>query len=419
MFRNRFTYKHTLIACFLSYITQGIVNNFSPLLFVTFSRELGVSLGEISILITVNFVTQIGVDLVCSLLGDRIDYRKCVLSASMAAALGLAMLGVLPQSLSHPFVGLLIATVFCAIGGGLIEVVVSPMVEALPGEEKNGAMSLLHSFYCWGVVGVVLLSTGYFLLFGIENWRFLTFFWALVPLVCGGLFLFVPVLSLNGGAPGRETKKLLRDKAFLPLIVLMLSAGASEVAISQWVSLFAERGLHVSKTLGDLLGPCAFAVLMGLGRVFFGIFGDRIRMERALTFSFATCAVSYLIAVFSPTPIGSLLGCALCGLSVALLWPGTYRVGAVRIPDGGTRMFALFALAGDLGCTFGPDLVGGISDAVENGKLSAFGNLIAGDPTEVGLKTGILLLSFFPLAALLALWRLRGIGKRKTREKDE
>lgn len=413
----KLTYKHTLIACYLSYIVQAIVNNLSPLLYVTYREQLGVSFADISLLITVNFALQIVIDLSSTLFIDRIGYRASVAVAEALTVVGLISLGLLPQLMANKFAALLIATALSAVGGGLIEVVVSPIVEAIPGDEKSSAMSILHSFYCWGQAGVILFSTLYLALFGFSHWYLLPIFWAIVPLIALLLCLKVPIATLQseteGGAPAL---RLLRDPTFYLMLIIMVAAGAAELAMSQWASLFAEQGLQISKTLGDLFGPCCFALLMGLGRLCYGIFGKRMRLDRWIFASFILCLCSYLLVVFAPTPVLSLAACALTGLSVALLWPGTYSLGAKHLPYGGTLMFALFAFAGDIGCTIGPDVVGLISETITDGGLSSLAAFLAEDPVEAGMKAGMLLAALFPAVAILASFLLMRRLERTNKE---
>ncbi len=368
-----FTFRHTKYAAYIGYITQAIVNNLAPLLFVSFQREFSLSLDRISVLITMNFGVQIITDIIAAKYVDRIGYRPACVIAHIFAALGLVGYGVLPFVIS-PYAGLMICSAVCAIGGGLTEVVISPVVEALPGNEKESAMSLLHSFYCWGQVLVVLLSTLYFSLIGVERWRFLSVIWAAIPLFNIFLFCKVPIRHLNENGESMPVRKLFCKKVFWLFIILMICAGASELAMSQWASLFAEEGLGVSKTFGDLLGPCAFAALMGISRTVYGLFGSKMNLRRFIFGSGILCVISYLTAVFAPVPVVSLMGCAVCGLSVGIMWPGTYSIAARRYEQGGTAMFAVLALAGDVGCTSGPVLagfVGNASDDLKNGLLAA------------------------------------------------
>lgn len=377
-------YQKTIYACFLGYIVQAIVNNFVPLLFLTFQNTYNIPLSKITMLITFNFGLQLLVDLVSVTFVDRIGYRVSMVLAHVMAALGLAALPVLPALLPNPFAGILIAVTIYAIGGGLLEVLVSPVVEACPTDNKETAMSLLHSFYCWGHVGVVLLSTLFFGIFGIANWRILAFVWALVPLCNGILFTRVPMASLmKEGEKGLTIRELAKMKIFWVFMLMMLCAGASEQAVSQWASTFAEKGLGVSKTVGDLAGPMAFAILMGTARAFYGKHGEKLNLEKFMAGSSILCMISYLCISLVPSPLFGLIGCGICGLSVGIMWPGTFSKASASIRRGGTALFALMALAGDLGCSGGPTLVGMVS--------SAFGE---------DLKKGILAAVSFPLLLL-------------------
>ena len=403
-------YKHTLVACCTGYVVQAVINNFSPLLYVLFAERLGVGLARISLLITVNFVMQIGMDFIGTVLIDKIGYRKSAIIGNAFAFVGLALLGILPIVMENKFLALLIATVVSAVGGGFMEVVISPIVEALPKGEACFSMSFLHSFYCWGHAGVILISTVFFALFSIDNWYLLALIWTALPLFSGILLCFVPINALSDEKPSSSVRYLLGKKEFWLFMIVMLAAGASELGMAQWASFFAEEGLGVSKAWGDLLGPFAFAVAMGTARLLFGIFSDRIRVEKWIFASFALAVVAYLATALSPLPALSLLGCAVCGVAVALLWPGSYTHGAQLLPRGGTPMFALFALAGDLGCAAGPSLIGLVSDAIIAEGGVSFLPFISGDAESVGIRTGLLLATAFPLiavAASIALIRCR------------
>ena len=381
-------YKKTMYACFVGYITQAVINNFAPLLFLTFQSSYAIPLTQITVLVTFNFGIQLLVDLLSTKFVDRIGYRPCILAAHVFAAAGLVGLAFLPDLLPDPFVGLLLSAGLYAVGGGLIEVLISPIMEACPTENKEKAMSLLHSFYCWGQVGVVLLSTLFFALFGIENWKILSLIWAIIPLANLVVFAKAPIGSLiEEGARGMTLRELFSTKLFWVLMLIMISAGASEQAISQWASTFAEKGLGVSKAVGDLAGPMAFAFLMGVARAFYGKYGDRINLDRFMTLSGVLCVVSYLCISLIPSPVVGLVGCAVCGLSVGIMWPGGFSKAAACLRNGGTALFALLALAGDLGCTSGPTLVGMVS--------GAFGD---------DLKTGILAAAVFPVLLILGVW---------------
>ncbi len=387
----RLTYGHTRAASYVGYVTQAIVNNLAPLLFVTFERELGLTTADLALLISMNFLVQIAVDLAAARFADTLGYRAVAAGAHLISAAGLICLGILPRALPNPYVGLIAAVALSAVGGGMIEVIISPIVESLPGDQKAASMSLLHSFYCWGHVAVVILSTVYFALFGLGAWPYLAMAWAAVPMVNFLLFLKVPLRTLKEAYAIPNGRERRLPGLFALFFLLMICAGAAEQAMSQWASLFAETGLHVSKTLGDLMGPCLFAALMGLARVFYGIRGAKLHLHQALLASGGLCVLSYLTAVFSPWPLIALLGCGLCGLSVGLMWPGTFSLASRRFPFGGTAMFALLALAGDVGCSAGPGLVGFVADAA-----------------GTGLKTGMLFAILFPVALLalvFILWR--------------
>lgn len=390
-------YNKTLIACFVGYIVQAIVNNFIPLLFLTFQSTYGIPLSKITLLVTFNFGLQLVIDLVSVSFIDKIGYRASMLIAHITAALGLLSLTILPERFPDPFIGLLISVMIYAIGGGLLEVLVSPVVEACPTKNKEKAMSMLHSFYCWGHVGVVLLSTIFFKCFGIENWKILAVIWALVPLLNAFVFTRVPIASLiEEGEKGLSVKELCSMKIFWVLLIMMICAGASEQAVSQWASTFAEKGLGVTKAIGDLAGPMAFAVLMGSSRAFYGKYGDKINLDRFMIGSSILCIASYLCISFLPYPQLSLIACAFCGLSVGIMWPGTFSKASAALRRGGTAMFALLALGGDLGCSGGPTLVGFVS--------SSFGD---------NLKAGILTAVIFPVLLVAGILACRVLTKKE------
>lgn len=357
-------YQSTIKACFIGYIVQAIVNNFAPLLFLIFQSTYNIPLSKITLLITFNFFVQLCVDMLSAGFIDKIGYRTAIILAHVLSALGLVSLAVLPGMLPNAFAGLLIAVMIYAVGGGLLEVLVSPIVEACPTDNKETAMSLLHSFYCWGHVGVVLLTTLFFSVFGVGKWKVLAISWAVIPALNCLLFAKVPVYSLlEEGDAGLPVKKLFGNKTFWLLLLLMICAGASEQAVSQWASTFAESGLNVSKTVGDLAGPMFFAILMGVSRTFYGKYGEKIELNMFMRLSAVLCVCSYLLISLSPMPVFGLLGCGICGLSVGILWPGSFSIAANVIPRGGTMLFALLALGGDVGCSAGPTFAGMVSSA--------------------------------------------------------
>lgn len=391
-------YNKTMYACFVGYIVQAIVNNFAPLLFLTFHQTYGIALTQITLFVTVNFGVQLLVDIASVKFVDRIGYRRSMILAHATAALGLVALTVLPEVLPNSYIGLLAAIVLYAIGGGLLEVVVSPVMEACPTENKEMAMSLLHSFYCWGHVGVVLVSTVFFYFVGISSWKIMAVIWALVPIANMVAFMKVPVPQLlSEDEEGMPLGKLLTSKVFWLFLLLMACAGACEQAVSQWASTFAEQGLQVSKTIGDLAGPMFFAVLMGSARAIYGKKGEKLPLEKCMIGSGILCFCSYLLIALSPIPAFALVGCGLCGFSVGILWPGTFSLASKSMPAGGTALFALLALGGDLGCSGGPTYVGIISG-------------LAGD----SLRKGILFAVIFPMLLLAGLVINHYITKNNT-----
>lgn len=371
-------YNKTLVACFIGYIVQAIINNFVPLLFLTFQTTYHIPLSKITLLVTINFGLQLLVDLLAIGFVDKIGYRVSIILAHFFAGLGIGLLPILPEVFSDPFLGLLIAVIVYAVGGGLLEVLVSPIVEACPTEHKEKAMSLLHSFYCWGHVGVVLLSTLFFHFFGVQNWKVLAIFWFMIPIGNGIFFSKVPMVSLiEEGREGLTLGQLVQKKIFWILMLLMVCAGASEQSVSQWASTFAEKGLGVSKTIGDLTGPMLFAICMGSSRAFYGKFGHRINLDQFMIQSGVLCVISYCIISLVPIPALGLIGCGICGLSVGILWPGTFSMAARFVRGGGTAMYAFLALAGDLGCSAGPTVVGMVSSAFsDNLKIGILGAMI-------------------------------------------
>ncbi len=393
--KNKF--GSTIFACFIGYVVQAIVNGFVPLLFVTFQSSYGIPIEKITLLITINFIIQLLTDLAASVIVDKLGYRICVVAAHLFSMTGLILLTVLPEAFSDPFIGLLIAVFFYAIGGGMIEVVISPIVEACPSEHKDKTMSLLHSFYCWGSVAVIVVSALFFNVIGIEHWKILAVVWAIVPLANAILFCFVPLKNvIEEGEKGLSIPQLLSSGRFWIFFIVIMCAGASESAIAQWASVFVEEGLGLSKTIGDLVGPAVFAVAMGISRVLYGKLGDKLNLETFMAFSGALCVAAYLITALVPVPAISLVGMGICGFSVGIMWPGTYSAASRSIKGGGNAMFALLALGGDLGCTGGPTLVGFIADA--------FG----GD-----INVGILFATLFPLILMIVMFSYIAHLKRK------
>lgn len=383
-------YKKTLAACYLGFVTQAITANFTPLLFLTFVNTYGVTFEKIAMIPLVFYLTQLLIDFAATKFADKIGYRTCVVASQVLSAIGLLLMALLPELLSVPFIGILISVVLYAIGSGLIEVLVSPIVEACPFENKDGVMSLLHSFYCWGAMGVILGSTLFFALFGIEKWKVLVFIWALVPLYNAFNFMNCPIERLVEDGKSMGVRELLKTPIFWLMILLMVCSGASEATMAQWASAFTESAIGVSKTVGDLAGPCLFAMFMGVSRILYGKFSQKLDLTKVMLACGTMCVGCYLLASLSTLPILGLVGCALCGLGVGVMWPGSISISSQRCPRGGTAMFAFLALAGDLGAMVSPAMVGGLSEM-------AGGNL----------KTGLFVAAIFPLILVVGLLILR------------
>ena len=383
-------YKKTLIACYLGFVTQAISANFTPLLFITFISVYGITLEKIAMIPLVFYLTQLLIDLAATKFADKIGYRTCVVASQVLSAVGLALMAILPEVLPIPFIGILISVVLYAVGSGLIEVLVSPIVEACPFENKEGTMSLLHSFYCWGAMGVILGSTFFFAVFGVENWKILTFIWALVPLYNTFNFVACPIERLVEEGKSMGIRKLLKTPIFWLMILLMVCSGASEASMAQWASAFTESAIGVSKTVGDLAGPCLFALFMGVSRVLYGKFSEKLDLTKVMLICGMMCAGCYLLASLSTLPILGLAGCALCGMTVGIMWPGSISISSQKCPMGGTAMFAFLALAGDLGATVSPAMVGTISEMADS-----------------NLKTGLLAAAIFPMILVVGLMILK------------
>ena len=392
-------YRKTKTACYLGFVTQAIAANFAPLLFLKFHNDYNISLGNIALISTCFFFTQLLVDLFCAKFVDKIGYRICIVASEVCSAAGLIGLAFLPDILPNPFAGILCSVIVYAIGSGLIEVLGSPIVEACPFENKEATMSLLHSFYCWGAVGTILISTLFFLLFGMDSWKWLAVLWALIPTYNIYNFATCPIEHLVEEGNGMGIRELFQKPLFWISVCLMICSGASELAMAQWASAYAEAALGLSKAIGDLTGPCMFAVTMGISRVIFGKYGDRIDLMKFMTGSGILCVVCYLLTSLSSNPLIGLIGCIVCGFSVGIMWPGTISISSKKFPLGGTAMFALLAMAGDRGGSIGPGMVGYITQE-------------AGDNIRVGMSVGLV----FPVILLVMLFILsieKHDGKRK------
>ena len=389
-------YRQTLLACYLGFVTQAITANFAPLLFLKFHKDYSVSLGKIALIPTAFFLTQLVVDLFCAKYVDRIGYRKSIVASGVCSAVGLAGLAFLPELMGNPFAGIILSVIVYAIGSGLTEVLCSPIVEACPSENKEAVMSLLHSFYCWGSLGVVLISTLFFAVFGIDGWRWLACIWALIPLFNIYNFATCPIEYTVEAGKGMNIGSLFRTPVFWIAVVLMICSGASELSMAQWASAYAESAMGLSKTAGDLAGPCMFAVTMGISRLIFGKYGGRMDLTKFMLGSGALCLVCYIMASVSGNAVIGLAGCVMCGFSVGIMWPGTISISSRQLPFGGTAMFALLAMAGDLGGAFGPGVVGLVTQRSDN-----------------NLQMGMLAGCVFPAVLITALVIMRSF-QRKT-----
>ena len=389
-------YKKTLRACYLGFITQAIAANFAPLLFLKLHNDYQIPLGMIALIPTAFFFTQLVVDIFCAKFVDRIGYRESIVASEIFSAIGLIGLAFLPNLLSSAYAGIMISVVLYAVGSGLIEVLCSPIVEACPFKNKEATMSLLHSFYCWGLVGVTLISTVLFNVIGIDNWPLVACFWAIVPLYNIYNFATCPIEHLVDEGKGMTILQLFRSPLFWVAVVLMVCSGASEISMAQWASAFVESALGFSKTVCDLAGPCLFGITMGICRVFYGKFGEKVDLSKFMIGSGLLCLICYLLASLSKNPVAALIGCIMCGFSVAIMWPGTLSISSKKIPAGGTAMFALLAMAGDLGGSIGPSSVGMISQK-------------AGDNLQYGLFFG----GIFPVVLVVFLIVLKFMKEKE------
>ena len=382
-------YHKTKTACYMGFITQAVTANFAPLLFLKFHSEYHIDLGNIALISTFFFLTQLLVDLFCAKFVDYIGYRVCIVVSELCAALGLIGLAFLPDLLPDPFIGIICSVIIYAIGSGLIEVLCSPIIEACPFENKEVTMSLLHSFYCWGAVGTILISSLFFLIFGINNWKWLAVIWAIIPVVNTYNFMTCPIEHLVDSGAGMGIRNLFSQPFFWVAICLMICSGASELAMAQWASAYAESALGLSKTLGDLAGPCMFAVTMGISRMLFGKYGEQLDLMKFMSASGILCVICYLLTALSSNPVVGLVGCIACGFSVGIMWPGTISISSKAFPTGGTAMFSLLAMAGDLGGSIGPGIVGRITQN-------------AGNNIRIGMGCGLI----FPVILLFMLFLL-------------
>ena len=392
-----------MLACEFGITTQSAVNNLAPILFVIFKDNFGISYTMIASLMLFNFLVQIATDFTAIKILGILDYRKSGILAQACAALGLIMLGVLPNIIPI-YPALFTSTLFMAFGGGLLEVMVSPIVDSLEKGQSSAKMNMLHSFFCWGQVAVVLTATAAIKLFGSNIWYIIPISWAIVPIISIFMFSVVPIPEI-ARAERRSGEKLpVKSKAFLFMCFLMVASGASEITMAEWASVFAQKGLGIDKFTGDILGPCLFAVLMGSGRLLFGVFGSRVRLKSALTYYSILCTICYIVAATAKNPYIALFFCALTGFSVSIMWPGVYSYSSSVIKQGKTAMFGILALCGDVGCSLGSWLTGSMSDfSLTFPKVLEFAVRCGISYEQMGLKIGIGCAAVFPLLMSIAL----------------
>lgn len=402
--KNRLTYKSTAISCYIGFAVQSIINNFPSLLFVIFRKYFGITISELAGLVSVLFMTQLAVDIFSIKYVDRMGYRATALVSHAFSAAGLFLLGILPRYMENPFAGLVICSVIYAVGAGFQETVLSPIVDSISDELGSGAMSFLHSFYCLGQCLTVIVTTVFIKVFGEHNWYILSFLLALVPAYNFVRFLLVPMKPTLTKEEKTPLKELFSSRVFVLAMIVMVGGGASELSMVQWSSMFAEKGLGVSKVMGDLLGPCLFAIFMFVGRLLGAKFEEKINMKKLLMCCSVLAFICYLATGLSLNPYLSLAGCALCGVGVSLMWPGTLTLAASKYPRGGAAMFSILALCGDLGCSFGPWLTGKVSDVSQsNVHILSVASRFALDAEQAGLRTGMIAASVFPLVIFVGL----------------
>ena len=412
--KNKLTYKSTAISCYIGFAVQSIINNFPSLLFVIFRKYFGITISQLAMLVSILFLTQLVVDVFSIKYVDRMGYRMTALVSHAFSAVGLVLLGILPRVMENPFAGLVICSITYAIGAGFQETVLSPIVESISDELGSGAMSFLHSFYCLGQCLTVVATTAFIKLFGERYWYILAFLLALVPAYNFIRFLFVPMKPTLTKEEKTPLKELFSSRIFIIAMIVMVGGGASELSMVQWSSMFAEKGLGVSKMTGDLLGPCLFAVFMFAGRLLGAKFEEKINMQKLLMISSVSAIICYLTTALSLNPFVSLAGCALCGISVSLMWPGTLTLAASRYPRGGASMFGVLALCGDLGCSLGPWLSGKVSDlAQHNEAIVSFASRFSLESEQAGLRTGMMIAAVFPLIIFIGLFFFREKKKKQ------
>ena len=376
-------YLPTKIASYVGFVVQAVINNFLPILFIVFQNVYGLSYEKLARIIVFNFATQIIVDMCVPKIISALGYRKCAVMCQGLAALGLMMLGILPNIMENTYFAIIMSVMVYAFGSGLMEVALSPLVEGLPSKNKRGSMAILHSFYCWGQAFTVIVTTALVLGFGFKNWTYVPLVWASIPFFNMFAFLKVPIIEPDKTEKRDGLLNLLRNDKFRLYMIMMLCAGAAEVAMAQWASLFAQNALGVSKVVGDLAGPCAFAVFMGTGRIWYALAAKKVSFKKTIIVMSIGACICYMMVAICNVAAVSLVFCAICGFTVSIAWPGIYSAGAVAFPKASAVMYSVFAMCGDTGCALGPWLIGIIAD-------------------NLGLNIGFAAASIFPIGMILS-----------------
>lgn len=381
MMRSKFL--GTKLACYVGYVVQAVINNFLPILFIALQDVYGLGYERLARLIIFNFASQIAVDFSAPKIVALFGYRKSAALSQAMAALGLVSMGILPRIMSNTYLAIIISIIIYAIGSGMMEVIISPIIEMLPTKNKSGNMAFLHSFYCWGQAFTIIVTTLLVTVFGYKGWANIPLIWAVIPFLNTFSFFKVPVIEPKGEEKGDSFKSLASSKRFIIYMVMMFCGGACEIAMAEWASLFAQQALGISKVIGDLAGPCAFALFMGTGRVLYGWISKKVDFRKTVIVMSLLCFICYLTVAFCKIPAFSLIACAACGFSVSLFWPGVLSEGAKDFKRGGSVMYGVFALCGDTGCSAGPWIIGIIAD-------------------RLGLNFGFSVAAIFPVIMIIA-----------------
>lgn len=399
------SFKLTRIACFFTYLAIAPIFAMPPLLFVTFRETYGISYTLLGTLVLINFCTQLSVDLVFSFFTRLFPIHNSLRVMPLLTSAGLLLYALVPYFFpQYAYVGLVIGTVVFSVSAGLSEVLLSPVVAAIPSDTPDRDMSLLHSLYAVGVLIAVLVSTAFLAVFGAENWMFLATFFAALPLISFVLFCICPLPPLSLSLGGKDGVSI-RNRRLVSCVLCIFLGSAAENIMTNWVSAYMENALLIPKSVGDILGMALFAILLGGGRILYARFGRNI--AKVLLFSMIGAALCYLTACVSPLPVLSVLACVLTGLCTAMLWPGSLILMEERVPNLGVAAYALMAAGGDFGASIAPQMMGVVVDAVsESAWSTSLGAMLSLSPEQVGMRGGMLLASVFPLCGIAVVARL-------------